>query len=60
LIFTDVGWKVLHLPGGRPEVAKHAYAMANIANHLAAEISEGKFATVSAVSSELFNRLEGL
>jgi len=57
LVRTQDGWKVVQLPGGA-DIVKHAYAMANIANRLAAEISQGKYGTVDAASSELFKRLK--
>jgi hypothetical protein len=57
-IHAQDGWKVARLPGARPEMAKRAYSMANIANRLAAEISQGKYATVGAASSELLNRMK--
>jgi RNA polymerase sigma factor (sigma-70 family) len=52
------GWKVVRLPGAGPEMAQRAYSMANISSRLAAEISQGKYATVGAASSELLNRMK--
>ncbi len=52
---TD-GWQIQQLPGSGPELIRSALVMADIANHLTAEVSEGKVTTAADAARQLMQR----